>query len=90
MSKAVFTAKKSASDGSVRICADLATGWYGPHVKIQASATISTAEARALAAELIALSDAADAKMEKKKATDARRQKWREREIAACRMRSSQ
>ena len=87
MSKSAFAAKKSHDGGAIQISADLASGWGGPHIKVQASATIPVTEARAFAAEIIAACDAADAKAAKKQASEDRRKAWRDREIAAGRMR---
>ena len=53
---------------------------------LKGRADISTADARILAASLIAIADEADAKVAKAQAAEARRQKWRDREVAAGRI----
>lgn len=54
-------------------------------VRIDGGSDLSTTEARELATALIQEADRADAKVASKKASDERRQKWRDREIAAGR-----
>lgn len=83
----VFRIKKSYRDGNVGLSFSVkASGWHGASIRIDGSTDLSTAEARGLAEALIKEADRADAKVEAKKASDERRQKWREREIAAGRM----
>jgi hypothetical protein len=60
----------------------------GESVKVEAKVSVSTEKARQIAAELISLAVEIDAKIAKEKAAEERRQKWREREIAAGRMKS--
>lgn len=83
-----FAATKSFRDGCVSIRTDLRASGYGSSasIKVQASADIPTSEVRELVADLIRLADEADAKVAKKAASEARRQQYREREIAAGRM----
>lgn len=80
-------AKKSNSAGHVAISIRLACrDWRSGHAKIEAGAAITTEHARDLARELIALADSADVRKATKAASEARRRKWRDREIAAGRM----
>lgn len=82
-----ITAKRSFQDGRVAIDVDLnVRGWGGGGVKLSARAELTTMQARALAERLLALADEADVKVEKRAASEERRKKWREREIAAGRM----
>jgi hypothetical protein len=78
---------KSFTEGCVGIRVTLcARGYSGASVNIQGSTNITTIESRELAMALIALADEADAKIAKSAAAKERRDKWREREIAAGRM----
>lgn len=86
--KSPVVAKKSYKSGHIGIgfalkCSD----WHGGSIKIEASADITCEQARALAKAIIEQADAADAKVRAKAAAEERRQKWRDREIAAGRMR---
>lgn len=82
-----FCIKKSYRDGHVGLRFSVkARGWHGDSIKIDGGSDLSTAEARDLAKALIEEADRADAKVAAKAASDARRQKYREREIAAGRM----
>lgn len=81
-----FAVVKSYRDGCVSVSVNLSASGYGPSVKVQCRAQISTIEARELAAELIAKADAEEAKQEKLLQTKERHDKWREREIAAGRI----
>jgi hypothetical protein len=86
MSDKPITAKKAFESGFVSVQIDLNVRHFGDTAKIKAGTYISTASARELAADLIRLADEADAKIANKKAAEERRQKWREREIAAGRL----
>lgn len=77
-----FSVKRSYRDGHVALRFSV----RGGYVKIDGGSDLNIADARKLAAALIAESDRADAKIAAKKASDERRQKWRDREIAAGRM----
>lgn len=82
-----ITAKKSYKDGHVSVRVVLKTnGWRGDSLKIEGSTDLSSEEARDLARSLIAEADRADAKVATKVASEARRKKWRDREIEAGRM----
>jgi len=82
-----FCIKKSYRDGHVGLRFSVkARDWHGGSININGGSDLSTAEARDLANALITEADKADAKVTAKKASDERRQKWRNREIAAGRM----
>lgn len=81
-----ISATKSYRDGRVGIRVAIRASGHGPSVSIQASTDIQTADARLLAAALVALADEADAKVAKKAAVEDRRKKWRDREVEAGRM----
>lgn len=82
-----ITAKKSYKDGHVSVRVILnSSGWKSDSVKIQGATDLSCTEARELAHSLIAEADKADAKMAAKAASEKRRKDWRDREIAAGRM----
>ena len=83
MTVPTFTARKTHKEGTVQIAAVLKPYDYGMNVKVDFSVTISTEDARAFAAELIAQCDASDAKLAARKAKEERRAKWKERKIAA-------
>lgn len=87
-STAPVTAKRSFNDGKVALNIALKVqGWGGgTSARINASTDLTTAQARALAEELAALADSADAAVARRDAKDARRKAWRDREIAAGRM----
>lgn len=55
-------------------------------IKIDGGSDLSTQQARDLAAALIEEADRSDARVEAKKASEDRRRKWRDREVAAGRM----
>ena len=82
-----ISAKKSYKEGhvSVRVCLN-ARGWQSDNIKLEGSTDITSAQARDLAKSLIAEADRTDAKVEAKAASEARRKKWRDREVAAGRM----
>lgn len=84
---AAITAKKSYKDGCVSVRVTLkASGWQGDSARIEGGTDLTSREARELAAALIEQADRADAKVKAKAESDARRQKYRDREIAAGRM----
>ena len=83
----IFTVKKSYRESSVKIAGTFkAGGFREPSISTQIGCDISTTEARALAAALIAEADRADDVAKKKADAEARRQAWRDREKAAGRM----
>jgi len=61
-------------------------GYYSDRVTVQGRTDMSSAEARDLAKALILEADRADAKVSAKVASDARRKKWRDREVSAGRL----
>jgi hypothetical protein len=81
-----FSVKKSYKEGYVVLRFDVKSSGWDPSVNVQGRANLSAAEARALASALIAEADKAAAKVAAKQASERRRQEWREREIAAGRM----
>lgn len=84
--KSPFAVKRGYGDRRLNLAGALSPYDNGFGVKVAFSVSISTAEARELAAALVAQADVADADADKKEAAKARREKWREREIAAGRM----
>lgn len=79
--------KRSYKAGHVGLKVSLKSdGWRSDSIKVDGSADLSTDEARDLAAALIEAADREDEKAAKKAASEVRRRKWREREIAAGRM----
>ena len=82
-----ITTKKSHKDGHVTVRLSLKSrGWPGDSIKVEGETDLSSAEARELAKSLIEEADRADAKVAAKAASDERRKKWRDREIAAGRL----
>lgn len=82
-----ITITKSYSDGKVTVRVTLRIRGYNEEsINMQGNTTLSTVEARSLATSLVAFAAAADAKVAKKAAEEDRRKKWRDREIAAGRM----
>ena len=82
-----ITAKRSSGAGKVGVGIRLRCGgWSGGTAKIEASVDITTDQARVLARSLVELADQAEAKVAAETASKERRQKWREREVAAGRM----
>lgn len=82
-----FSIKKSYREGHVGLRFSVkASGRDGDSIRIEGGADLSTAAARDLARALIKEADRADAKVAAKKASDERRQKWRDREVAAGRI----
>ena len=84
--KPPFTVKRAFRDASVRVAANLRVSDRGEACAIEAAADISSIEARDLAAALIAAADRVDEVAAKKTSAEARRQAWRDREVAAGRM----
>lgn len=82
-----FSAKKSFKDGHVKVRVEIKSdGWRGDSVNVQGSTDLSSSAARDLAQALLAEADRADAKVASKEASEARRRKWRDQEVAAGRM----
>jgi len=81
-----FVVKKAFTKGEVAVHAKLKSWSYGNGIRIEASAQITTAQARELAAALIEYADREDAKVAADKAREDRRKAWRDREVAAGRM----
>lgn len=82
-----ISVKKSYKDGHVAVRVILkASGWKSDSIKVDGGADLSSAEARELARSLIAEADRTDAKVAAKAASEARRKKWRDREVAAGRL----
>lgn len=79
----LISAKKSYKDGHVSVRVRLKGGYS---LKVEGDADLTSAQARDLAKALIAEADRADAKVAAKEASDERRKKWRDREIAAGRI----
>lgn len=85
--KTPITAKKSCRDGHVSVRVILsARGFDSGSVRVEGGTDLSTAQARELAKALLDAADRADEKVSVKAASDKRRRKYREREIAAGRM----
>ncbi|WP_088255182.1 hypothetical protein [Fimbriiglobus ruber] len=81
------TAKKSYKEGHVALGISLkCRGWNSDSARIEGGADITSAQARELAVALVQWADKADAKVAAKAESEERRHKWREREIAAGRM----
>lgn len=78
-----ISAKKSYKDGHVSVRVSLKGGYS---LKAEGTTELTSDQARELAKALLAEADRADAKVASKEASDARRKKWRDREIAAGRM----
>lgn len=82
-----ITAKRSYKDGHISVHVSLSSrGWQSDTVKVEGSADLSSDQARELAKSLVAEADRADAKVAAKAASEMRRKKWRDREVAAGRM----
>lgn len=81
-----ITAKKSFRDGCVKVCVQLKCHGYGDSAQIVGSPELSSDAARALARSLIDLADQTDAKIAAKAASEARREVWHDREVAAGRI----
>ncbi len=84
--KPAVVAKKGYKDGIVGLAISLRCHGYGDGARIDGSTDLSIQQARELAAALISHADAAEAAIAKKAAQEDRRQKWRDREVAAGRM----
>lgn len=84
---AKLTVKKSYTKGCVKLAIALsAHGYRCDNVKVDATCDMSAEEAKALAAALVAEADRTLAAVAKEQAAKARREQWRQREIAAGRM----
>jgi hypothetical protein len=82
-----ISAIKSYKNGHVSVRVNLKSmGYYSDRVTVQGRTDMSSAEARDLAKALILEADRADAKVSAKVASDARRKKWRDREVSAGRL----
>lgn len=80
-------ANRSYKDGHVSVRVTLKTsGWKSASIKVEGATDLSSNQARELAKSLIAEADRADAKVAAKAASEARRKKWRDREVAAGRI----
>lgn len=85
--KTPITAKRSCRDGHVSVHVTLsARGFDSGSVRVEGRTDLSTAQARELAKALLDAADRADEKVAVKAASDERRRKYRDREIAAGRM----
>lgn len=80
-------AKRSYKAGHVAVAVAVSVRGYSyDSAKVDVGTNLTTAQARALAQSLVALADAADAKIAAQATAEARRQKWRDREVAAGRI----
>jgi hypothetical protein len=87
MAKQPIEAHKSYHDGQVSIQVHLKCSGYGNSAaRIDGSTELTVEQARSLAVALTTLADAAEAKVAAKAAAAARRKAWRDREVAAGRM----
>lgn len=78
-----ISAKRSYKEGCVSVRFSLKGGY---NLKAEGATDLTTVQARELAKALLAEADRADAKVAAKEASGARRKKWRDREIAAGRL----
>lgn len=79
--------KRSYKDGHVSVRINLkANGWKSDSINVQGGTDLTSAQARELAKSLLAEADRVDAKVAAKAASEARRKKWRDREVAAGRL----
>jgi electron transfer flavoprotein alpha/beta subunit len=85
MGEPAIAAKKSYAERSVEIAVKLkGQGWgHGDRVQVAGSTNLTTEQARALAAQIVAVADEADARADKRAAAEDRRRKWRNRQIAS-------
>ena len=82
-----LSVKKSYKDGHVSVRVVLkAHGWKSDSLKIEGSTDLTSEQARELAKLLVAEADRTEAKVAAKAASEARRKKWRDREVAAGRL----
>lgn len=78
---------KGFLDGSVSLSVQGNAGGYRqPDIKVSISVPLTIAEARALAADLEKFASAAETKVAVSAAKEESRRKWRDREVAAGRM----
>lgn len=78
--------KKGYSAGSVGVSMRVNCWNNGSSVRVEASTVLTTAQARALSQSLIEAADKEDVMVFAKAAAEERRKKWRDREVAAGRM----
>lgn len=79
--------RKSYKAGHVSVRIALkAHSYRADTIKIEGQTDLSSTDAREIATALIEEADRADARVAAKAASDERRQKWRDREIAAGRI----
>ena len=87
MTKPTINAARHLGDNAIRVTVK-GSSWDSENgATLSVWVKISAADARKLAEDLVKLADEADSKIAKKAASEERRRKWREREIAAGRMR---
>lgn len=86
MDKLPISVKRSYKDGCVSVSMALKASNIGSHLRVEGSTDLTIDQARVLAHGLIFEADKADDKVKAKAASDERRQKYREREIAAGRL----
>jgi hypothetical protein len=80
-------ASKSYRDGCVKLRVSAKSGGYGgPSIASSIDLDLKAEDAKALCQELLAEVERAEAKVAAKAAAEDRRKKWRDREIAAGRM----
>ncbi len=80
-------AKRSYKAGHVAVAVTLCvTGYSHDSAKVDMRTNLTTSQARALAQSLVSLADAVDAKIAAEEAAEARRKKWRDREVTAGRI----
>ena len=83
------SAKKSYKEGHVSVRFDLkARGWHSASVNVHGTTDLSSAQARELAKALLVEADRSDAKVAAKTSLEERRKKWRDREVAAGRIKT--
>ena len=88
MSKQKLTMKRSYRDGMIGVGVFSKANEYGSDtIRIDATLDVDISDARAFAAALVAEADRLEDVAAKRAAAKDRRMKWREREIAAGRIR---
>lgn len=78
-----LSVRKSYKDGCIALRISLKGGYT---LKVDGSADLPTADARELAKAMIEECDKVDARVAAKAASEDRRRKWRDREVAAGRI----
>lgn len=78
--------KRAYADGCVKVAFVVDVYSHGSSVRQKASIEITADEARVVAASLLAEADRVDGVATKKREQAIRRKKWRDREVAAGRM----